>query len=148
MIPFVVIFVLAGIGLVYAGRKMERDAIRAGSWPATDGHLERCEVVEVLGTQVDDTSSWQLKIEYSYVVRGVTYRSDRYAFGYGDGRDDTKHRMIVDALKRSPDLSVRYDPAHPSEAVISTEVQTNLTTLGYSTLVLAVISALIAWAIR
>lgn len=146
MIPFAVIFLLAGLALYYVGRKMERDANRSAHWPVTTGHLERCEVVELPSTRQDGFSSWELQIEYSYVVRGVTHRSNRYAFGYGDGRDDKQHRMIADALKRKPHLSVHYDPAHPSEAVLSTEVQTNLTVLGHVGLVMAVISALIAWA--
>lgn len=144
MIPFVVIFLVVGVALVVIGYKMEDDAGRAAGWPVTEGKLERCEVVELPSVRRDEVSSWQLQLEYSYVVRGVTYRSDRYAFGYGDGRDDEKHRIVADALKRSPKLSVHYDPAHPSEAVISTEAQTNITTMGYFSLGMAVISGLIA----
>lgn len=148
MISFIVIFLLAGVGLVAVGRKLERAANHAVNWPVTEGHLERCEVVEVPGIQVGDVSSWQLRLQYSYVVHSTTYHSTRYAFGYGDGRDDRKHRVIADKLKSNPKLSVRYDPAHPSEAVISTEVQTNVTTLGYAGLVMAAVSALIAWAVH
>lgn len=148
MIPFVVMFLLAGIGLTYVGRKMAQHSIRATRWPVTEGQLERCEVVEVPGIGVGDLSSWRLQLKYSYVVRGATYHSDRYAFGYGDGRDDKKHRSIAEALNRASKLSVHYDPAHPAQAVISTEVQTNLSMLGYSTLVVAAISALIAWAVH
>ncbi|MEA3178703.1 MAG: hypothetical protein QOI59_2226 [Gammaproteobacteria bacterium] len=146
MLPFVVIFLLAGLGLLIVGRKAEREAKLAASWPVVAGTLEFCEVVELPRIQVEDVSSWQLQLRYSYVVRGATYHSTRYAFGYGDGRDDKKHRLIADALRRSPQLSVHYNAARPSEAVISTEAQTNLTMLGYAGLAMAAVAALIGFA--
>ena len=145
MLPFVVIFLLAGLFLVKAGRKLEGEARRSANWPSVPGQLEQCEVVELPGIQVDDTSTWQLRIRYSYEVRGRTYHSTRYAFGYGDGRDDKKHRQIAETLNRAPQLYVHYDPKQPSEAVISSEVQTNITSLGYSSLAMAAISALIGF---
>jgi hypothetical protein len=144
MIPFVVIFLLVGSLLVIGGRKMERQASKTASWKVTDGNLERCEVVQVPGMQVEDPSCWRLQLEYSYVVHGITYRSTRYAFGHGASIDDEKYRRIAAGLKRSPKLSVRYDPMHPAEAVLNTEVPTSVTTLGYFMLVLAGVSALIA----
>ena len=144
MWPFVVIFLILGLGLISIGRKMEGDARRAASWPVTEGVLERCEVVERPGIEIEDPSSWQLQISYSYMVRGVTYRSTRYAFGYGDGRDDKQHQIVANALRRSTKLPVRYDPARPSEAVISTESQTSIRSIGYAMLVVAAISSIIA----
>lgn len=146
MLPFVVIFLLAGFALLFVGRKVEREAMRSASWPVAAGQLEHCEVVELPGIRAEDLGKWQLQLRYSYVVRGTTYHSTRYAFGYGDGRDDKKHRQIADALRRSPQLSVHYDPAHPTEAVLSTEPQTNVTMLGYAGLVMAVVAALIGLA--
>ena len=146
VLPFVVIFLLAGIALFIAGRKAESEAKRAAGWPVAVGQLESCEVVEVPRIGVDDFSTWRLQLRYSYVVRGSTYHSTRYAFGYGEPNDDKKHRRIAEALKRSPQLSVHYDPARPSEAVICTEPQTNLTKLGYAGLTMATISALIGFA--
>jgi hypothetical protein len=146
MLLFVVIFLLAGTGLLAAGRKAERDAVRSTKWPVVIGRLDSCEVVEVPSTRIGDPNTWQLRLRYTYVVRGITYHSTRYAFGYGDGRDDAPHRAIADRLKSSPQLTVHYDPAHLSEAVLSTEVQTNLTKLGYAGLLMAGISALIWFA--
>ena len=144
MIPFVVIFLLVGTLLVVGGRKLERQASKTASWKVTDGNLERCEVVEVPDSQVGTPSSWRLQLEYSYVVRGVTYRSTRYAFGFGVSIDDEKYQRIAEGLKRNPKLSVRYDPVHPAEAVLNTEIPTSVTTIGYFMLVLAGVSALIA----
>ena len=146
MIPFVVIFLFAGIGLLIVGHKFEREAKRSANWPVVAGRLEYCEVVELTGVRSDSESSWQLQLRYSYEVHGRTHHSTRYAFGYGDGRDDKKHRLIAEALKRSPQLLVHYNPARPSEATISTEVQTNLTMLGYVGLSMAAVAALIALA--
>lgn len=141
---FVAIFFLAGVGLVSMGRKLERQARIAATWPVTTGKLERCEVIERPGIGAEDLSTWHLDLRYSYEVDGVRYESDRYAFGYGDPRDDGKHRQIAATLQAAPRLSVHYDPRRPSEAVISTASPGNIGTLGYGMLALAGISALIA----
>lgn len=143
MLPFVLIFLVAGVGLVIVGRRLELRARQSAGWPTVSGVLEYCDVVEVPGIQVEDVSTWQLRIRYSYVVRGTTYHSTQYAFGYGDGRDDKKHRAVADALRAQSDLLVHYDPRRPRDAVINTQPQTNITLLGYSTLVVAAVSALI-----
>lgn len=144
MLPFVVIFLIAGVGLTIVGRKLERDAIRSAKWPIAIGNLEFCEVVDVPAVQIDEPGTWQLQVRYSYVVGGRTYQSTQYAFGYGSrGGDDAKHRMIANRLKSAPQLAVYYDPAHPSNAVLSTEVQPYVTLLGYFLLGMSAISVLI-----
>jgi hypothetical protein len=146
VILFVVIFLLAGIALLLVGHKVEGEAKRSAGWPVVAGRLEYCEVVELPGIRPDNVSSWQLQLGYSYEVHGSTHHSTRYAFGYGDGRDDKRHRLIAEGLRRSPQLLVHYNPARPSEAVLSTEAQTNLTMLGYAGLAMAAVAALIAFA--
>jgi hypothetical protein len=143
MLLFVLIFLFAGLGLVLVGRNFEQKARRSASWPTASGHLERCEVVELPGSGTEDASSWQLQIRYSYAVRGRRYESTQYAFGYGDGRDDKKHRLIATALRSQAKLTVHYNPSNPSEAVLSTQVQSNITTLEYFALAMALVSALI-----
>ena len=146
---FVVIFLILGIGLIVAGRYMEQQAARSASWPVTDGKLERCDVVERAGIRsTGDPGTWHLDLAYSYEVNGKSYRSTQYAFGYGDNRDDTRHRAIAAELHRSPQLSVRYNPSRPAEAVLSDEAQPNISWLGYALLGMAAISMLIAMAMR
>jgi hypothetical protein len=143
MLPFIIIFLIAGFGLVMVGRNLELRARQSAGWPTVAGMLEYCEVVEVPGIQIEDVSTWQLRIRYSYVVRGTKYHSTQYAFGYGDGWDDSKHRAVADALRSQSELLVHYDPKRPSEAVISTQAQTNITALGYSILAVAGVAAII-----
>lgn len=142
LLPFVVIFLIAGIVMFIAGRKLEGEATRAARWPTVAGTLVRCEVVEKRSMRSDEPSSWDLAVEYSYVVRGVTYHGTRYAFGYGGGIDDQKYRAVAEALAQAPRLSVHYDPKHPGESVLDTTVPTGLTSLGLTGLVMAVVSAL------
>lgn len=148
MWPFVIIFLVLGVALAVYGQHLEDEARRSARWPVVPGQLEECEVVEQPGMRTEDMSTWRLQLRYSYVVRGVTYHSTRYAFGYGDVSDDTRHRAIAQALRRLPELSVHYDPAHPSEAVLCTEVQRNASKLGYSLLAVAAVAALLALASR
>ena len=130
MLLVILILLAAGMGFVAAGRKIEGEARTASGWPVVTGQLEECEVVECRAMKLEDPSTWDLRIRYSYVVRGITHHSTRYAFGYGGGIDDEKYRRVAEGLKRNPQLSVRYNPAHPSEAVISTNPQTGLTRTG------------------
>lgn len=144
MIFFVILFLLAGIALVIGGRQQETEALRATKWPVTEGKLEQCEVVVSPGIGSDSYSSWRLQLRYSYVVRGVTYHSTRYAIGYSESADHTQHRDIAEELNRNPTLSVHYDPAHPAQAVLSVAPQGNVALLGYWCLGLAALSAVIA----
>jgi hypothetical protein len=139
---FVAIFLIAGIAMTVAGRKLERDAMRAQGWPTVDGTLERCEVVERRGVD-DDDSSWQLDVAYAYVVRGVSYRGTRFAFGHGGGSDDAPYRAIAEKLVHLPYVRVHYDPAHPAEAVLDTSVPGGLTYLGRVGFALAIVSAVL-----
>ncbi len=144
MWPFFWIFLLAGVGLLIAGRKLGAAGRRAESWPTTTGKLESCEVVERRASAIEDPSSWELQVSYTYKVHGVAYRSTRYAFADGDTRDAMKKRMIAAQLKLAPALVVRYDPARPSEAVLNTEIPASITRLGYFMLSLAGLSFLLA----
>ena len=126
----ILILLAAGMGFIVAGRRIEGEARAAAGWPVVIGHLEECGVVECRPTRLEDPSTWDLRIRYSYVVRGITHHSTRYAFGYGGGIDDEKYRRVAEGLKRNPQLSVHYNPLHPSEAVISTDPQTGVTKIG------------------
>jgi Protein of unknown function (DUF3592) len=148
MLPFVFIFFIAGIALVIGGRKLERRANEAAAWKVTDGQLLHCEVVDVPSTKIEDPSSSRLNVEYSYVVRGTTYRSTRYAFGQGGTYDDDKLQAIAASLKRSSTITVRYDPKNPTEAVLNTAAPAGIAGIGYLLLGLAVLSALIVLAGR
>jgi hypothetical protein len=144
LLPFALFFLVAGIVLLVAGRKVERDATRAARWPTVTGTLVRCEVIEKPAIRSEDLSHWDLAVEYSYVVHGVTYRGTRYGFGYGGGLDEGKYRADAEALQRQPQLRVHHDPAHPAESVLDTTVQTSLLSLAHTGRVMAVVSAVIA----
>jgi hypothetical protein len=144
MLLIILILLAAGIGFVVAGRRIEGEARAAANWPVVIGRLEECEVVECRAMRIEDASTWDLRVRYSYIVRGITHHSTRYAFGYGGGIDDERYRRVAEELKRSPQLSVHYNPIHPSEAVICTSPQTGLTKMGRGCLITAAI-ALALW---
>jgi hypothetical protein len=96
MWPFVFIFVVAGIVMFVAGRRLERKARRAARWPVVDGTLERCEVIERPAIRGDAPSAWDLAVEYAYVVHGAHYRGTRYAFGYDGGIDEERYRAAAE----------------------------------------------------
>jgi len=143
MMFFVVVFLVLGIVLLVAGRNLQAQAQRAARWPTVAGTLQRCEVVEQPSIRNESPSSWDLQVEYSYAVHGVTYRSTRYAFGFGGGLDDEKYRVAAERLAALPHVFVHYDPARPAEAVLDTEAPTTIAFLGQFGLAMAVVSALL-----
>jgi hypothetical protein len=144
MWPFVFIFLIAGIVMHVAGRRLEQQARRAAHWPTVDGALVRCEVVERPAIRGDSPSSWDLVVEYSYAVHGVTYRGTRYGFGFDGGVDEDRYRAAAQKLAALPVVRVHDDPRHPREAVLDTTVPTALTSLGRTGLVLAGVSTFFA----
>src|SRR5262245_4105858 len=106
---FVAMFLLAGGGLLWMGWRIEAAARRAEAWPRVAGTLESCEVVERPALGDDEASTWDLVLCYSYVVGGRTYRSHRYAFGFGGGTDDAPVRRVAAELQSRAELVVRYD---------------------------------------
>jgi hypothetical protein len=142
MMFFVVVFLVSGIVLLVAGRNLQAQARRAARWPTVAGTLQRCEVVEKPSIRNESPSSWDLQVEYSCVVHGITYRSTRYAFGFAGGLDDTRYRAAAEKLDALPHVFVHYDPARPAEAVLDTAVPTSIAMMGRFGLAMAAVSAL------
>jgi hypothetical protein len=144
MWPFVILFLIMGLTLHFAGRAQERETRRARGWPVTSGKLERCEVVVSPDVESGQPSSWKLQLRYSYIVRERVYHATRYAIGYPESFDDAKHLAIVARLRALPELRVHYDPAKPGDAVLSRESYSGATSLGLFGLIMAGLSALLA----
>jgi hypothetical protein len=102
MLPFVVIFFLLGIALVIGGRKLEQRGNQAALWKVTDGQLLQREVVDVPSSRIEDPSMSRLKIEYSYVVRGIPYRSTRYALAVAIRSTMRNYRQSQRHLSAAP----------------------------------------------
>lgn len=142
MYVFAFICLLAGGALAYAGLRLRRALEQAARWPVTDGLLERCEVVEKPDLDINQPGTWGLGLEYSYRVRGRSYRSTRYGFVEPSTYDESVPRAVVENLRAQSPLRVRYDPRDPASAVLSVQSSDLAEQLAFTCFVLAGASVL------
>lgn len=118
LIPFGILFALAGLGLFWAFFiRPVTNVWRSSRWPATEARILRSSFEEVPG---DNGTNYKPDIEYEYTVAGQTHRSRRVNFFYGD--TSTSGRKWIDRLcAEYPAGSVRtcyYDPRKTDEAIL------------------------------
>jgi hypothetical protein len=114
--PFISIFFLVGFGLVGFGIWSARRSTEAANWPTTPGTLTN---VALDTNSSGDGTSYQVQVEYSYMVDGQAYRGYRLAFGYVGSGDRPAHAEIYEKLKAAKTVDVRYDPEDPSTSSLS-----------------------------
>jgi len=107
---YVVGFVMLGFALWALHRSM-----RAGDWPVASGSITDLNLKETR----DEGTTYEVQVEYTYMVAGQAYHGSRLAFGYGGSSGREAHRQIFDKLKGAKSVDVRYDPANPSESTLS-----------------------------
>lgn len=111
------VFYLIGFGLLGYSLWSARRSIQAAAWPTTSGTITQLKVVEHPGvsTQPGDTrSTYEVKVRYTYVVKGVAYQGTRLAFGFvGSGREAEECETYRE-LKQAKTVTVHYDPSDPA----------------------------------
>ena len=122
--PFVVAFSLFALFILMMARAMRQQTMEAKSWKETSGRIMSADfdTFEKL-TMVDNVSrkvtTNQPNIVYGYEVDGHAYQSNRIAFG--GKTQSTSKRLVGGSLARykvGDAVTVYYDPANPSEAVL------------------------------
>lgn len=110
------IFYAAGLGMLVFGLWSAKRSQSAGNWPTTPGTLTRVHMEE---SSDSESTSYQVRVQYTYAVDNKTYEGDQLAFGYGSSSGEAAHREIYDKLKRAKQVMVRYDPEHPAVSCLS-----------------------------
>jgi hypothetical protein len=108
---FVVGFVILGYGLrsYFKGRE-------SLSWPTAPATLTHCEIAE---KSSDDSTTWQVKVNYTYKALGTEYSGDRLAFGYSGTSSHETHEKIYAKLTGAESFYVHYKPLEPGTSVIA-----------------------------
>jgi hypothetical protein len=117
---FGLVFGIGGIVVFFIAAKSRKSASLARSWSITEGSLLSASVklrsssVSVKGTP---RKSYEPVAHYSYEIDGKQYKGNRiYVSDYSGAK--SKAQTIVDKLKSTPKLTVRYNPDNPKEAVL------------------------------
>jgi hypothetical protein len=87
------------------------------------------------------TTNYEPQVSYQYQVKDQTYNGDRLGFGkasYGKGKADKKIALYPQGAQ----VTVHYDPADPSKAVLETKAMGGglFLTLGIILLVLGIVA--------
>ena len=116
-------FILGGvlfIGLAINQFMKARKA--AETWPVAAGTVLNSSVQTHTrrNSRGQTTRSYEPRVSYQYQVGGQTFTGERLGFGnasYGQGKADKK----IALYPQGAPVSVHYDPADPSKAVLETK---------------------------
>jgi hypothetical protein len=86
-------------------------------WPTVPGTVDSCDVQEREGR---GGSTYVLALAYSYRVGERDYRGDHAAFGPRSSLDEALIDRLAEQYKTGGQVTVHYDPADPSAAVLDT----------------------------
>ena len=131
--PFAVGFSLFALFTGLFARAAQKQASATAGWQQTRGRIVTS-ATEAFRTRPDISASssvatgfrtqYRQRIQYSYQVAGIGYAGDRVAFG---GRTSgTLASLESSMVKRYPagsDVTVFYDPANPSQAVLERDAK-------------------------
>ncbi len=115
---FISLFFAVGFGILGYGIYSLVMSNKAKAWPTTEGYIKSCKLVES-NDQEDGSNSFIVEVKYRYTVAGNRYQGERIAFGYSGSDGRKSHQEIKDKLSSAKTILVRYDPASPSQAVLS-----------------------------
>lgn len=112
---FISVFYLVGFGLLGYGVWNARWSTQAASWPTTPGTITQLSVHQT----ESDSTSYEVKVQYTYTVDGLAYEGSRLAFGYMGSNGREVHDEIHRKLKGAKTVAVRYNPSDPSVSCLS-----------------------------
>ena len=119
---FFAVFGAIGAFVLAAGIRNRRRAAASLSWPEAAGTILSAEVVERHETDSEgDTTEYHVPtVRYRYEVGGRPYEGARLRFGDMRQHSYEAARKMLDRYRPGEPVSVRHDPAKPSEATLET----------------------------
>ena len=128
LIPFCLggIFFLLGLGLAIFGFVQRKKAKSTESWPTVSGSIISSQLDQKSSTDFDaeytsTSTSYTPMVEFSYEIDGRTYRGNRVFPGTSMSYDHGTAKSIVNRYQPGATVSVHYDPADPTQAVLETK---------------------------
>jgi hypothetical protein len=113
---FISVFYVVGFGLLGYGLWGARRSTQAAAWPIAPATITNLEVHE---DSDSDGTSYEVKVQYTYIVGGVAYQGSRLAFGYGGNSGRKTHEEIYQKLREAKTVAARYNPSDPSVSCLS-----------------------------
>ena len=114
-------FKILGLAILAAGLLLMRKrlimGLRSQSWPATNGVVISAERV-FSGTSVEDGEpTYNVKVEYSYMVDGREYHGDLIE-PLPSLKSAEQAARVVDRYRPGAEVEIFFDPADPSQSLL------------------------------
>ena len=124
------------VALLYALYCYQR-SVDAAAWPKTDGTIVSASLVHTGYADKDrgemSRRLYEPVIEYTYTVRGRTYKGTRIVIGELVARDQAAVVEMLQPYPAGARVLVSYDPRDPAAAALETRVD-GWTSFGYVSL--------------
>lgn len=135
------LFVAVGLVLIYMYFRNLAQVRSSEGWPASQGTILESWVRESTTTDDDGSTSshYYPEVLYTYQVMGVEYQGDKLTFGPKSGGAQSKATRIVSNYPKGANVTVYYDPAKPSNAVLERNISRTLLIYGVIFLVIGVL---------
>jgi hypothetical protein len=134
---FLLILSIVSFSLLREGVESLSQAIDAKKWTTTKSTLQDVHLVSTRTSRGGQV--YEVKVRYSYEVKGVSYEGNNLSFGYSP-TNGGEHSEIYRKLKSAKQVEVRFNPAKHSESSLTFGVYKS----HYITIILGAIAALIA----
>jgi hypothetical protein len=121
-----VAFFLLGAGLAIFGFVQRKKAKTAETWPTASGSIVSSRLDQSAHTEHDDehtytSTSYRPVVEYTYEVGGKSHQGNRVFPGASMSYDHGTAQGIVNRYQPGAIVTVHYDPADPTQAVLETK---------------------------
>jgi hypothetical protein len=113
------VFIAIGLGVLYYARSVAAKAQQSLSWPSTEGVISHSAVLLQMQqtSNSTDTVTYKADVAYRYKIQGRNYSSDRLTLA--DFSSTARRAQgIVDRYADGAPVTVYYNPADPSDAVL------------------------------
>lgn len=92
-------------------------------WLTTRGTIDSC---HIHSWQYEGSEYHEVRVEYTYMVRGKQYTSKRIAFGYDGSVNLETQEQILNKLLSANQVDVRYHPTKPQIASLTYGIHNTL----------------------
>jgi hypothetical protein len=111
----IVFFYVISLLVLWEAIKQIRRAYQVRTWPTTDAHLTRCELV----TTRDEEDTWyQVSVNYSYELNGVQYVGDTLTIDDTPTYNRARQEQTLQKVRSMAQFVICYHPDMPGTSAV------------------------------
>lgn len=126
---FLLAFAASSVFMILSYFKNKKKAAASLSWSAAPGTILESSVRESGSGEDDSPVSYYAKVSYSYQVMGQAYRGENIHIGARSAVTRKKAQAAAALYPVGAAVTVYYDPANPTDAILERSAPANNVTL-------------------